>query len=181
MDEFSNFARMPKVHIQSTDIHEITEQTVSLFKGLFKDIEFEVVLSSGVPSSIQADPEQMKRVFINILDNAIHAMNKKGEIKIQTFFIKEEQIVKIERRDKESSTYKQPSSHLRRKWDRKRTNCLSDSSGKPEEKQKICPDKLRPTTKPDPKALKGVDLIVLHCYNGENFFVGKPWKLRYLR
>ena len=38
-----------------------------------------------------------------------------------------------------------------------------------------------PTTKPEPKVLKGVDLIILHCYNGENFFVGKAWKLRYLR
>lgn len=96
VDEFSNFARMPRVHMQSTDIHEIIEQAVSLFKGLFKDIEFKVLYSFSVPSPIQTDPEQMKRVFINILDNAIHAMNKKGEIKIQTSFVKKEQRVKIE-------------------------------------------------------------------------------------
>jgi len=96
VDEFSNFARMPIVHMQSTDIHEIIEQAVSLFKGLFKDIEFEVLYSFRVPSPIQTDPEQMKRVFINILDNAIHAMNKKGRIKIQTSFVKKEQRVKIE-------------------------------------------------------------------------------------
>ncbi len=96
LDEFSNFARMPKVQMQSTDIHEIIEQAVSLFKGLFRDIEFEVLFSPTVPSNIQTDPEQMKRVFINILDNAIHAMNKKGEIKIQTSFEKKEQRVKIE-------------------------------------------------------------------------------------
>jgi len=96
VDEFSNFARMPKVRMQSTDIHEIIHQTASLFKGSFKDIEFDLLFSSAVPSPIQADPEQMKSMFINILDNAIHAMNKKGEIKIQTSFIKKEQRVKIE-------------------------------------------------------------------------------------
>jgi len=96
VDEFSNFARMPEIHMQPTNIHEIIEQTVSLFKGVFTDIKFEVLFSSRVPSSIQTDPEQIKRVFINILDNAVHATNKKGEIKIKTFFNKEHQKVKIE-------------------------------------------------------------------------------------
>ena len=31
-----------------------------------------------MPALIQADPDQMKRAIINILDNAIDAMNKKG-------------------------------------------------------------------------------------------------------
>lgn len=95
-DEFSNFARMPKVHLQDADIHEIIEQTVSLFKGIFKDIEFDISFSSNIPSPIQTDPEQMKRTFINILDNAIDAMNKKGLIKIHTSFDKEQQRVRIE-------------------------------------------------------------------------------------
>jgi two-component system nitrogen regulation sensor histidine kinase NtrY len=38
----------------------------------------------------------MKRVFINILNNAVHAMNKKGKIKIRTSFNKEGRKVKIE-------------------------------------------------------------------------------------
>jgi len=96
VDEFSNFARMPSIDLQSTDIHEIIEQTISLFKGIFADIEFEVLFSSDVPSPIQTDPEQMKRAFINLIDNAIDAMNKKGEIKIHTSYDKRNQRVKIE-------------------------------------------------------------------------------------
>jgi two-component system nitrogen regulation sensor histidine kinase NtrY len=96
VDEFSNFARMPKIQIQPGNIHEIIEQTVSLFKSVFTDIEFNVAFSSQVPSSIQIDAEQMKRAFINILDNAVYAVNKKGEIKIKTTFRRKSRKVNIE-------------------------------------------------------------------------------------
>jgi two-component system nitrogen regulation sensor histidine kinase NtrY len=96
VDEFSNFARMPRVHLQSADLHEILEQTVALFRSVFTKVEFDVVLSTEVPSPLQIDPEQMKRVFINLLDNAVEAMEKKGKIWIITSFDKTNQRVKIE-------------------------------------------------------------------------------------
>jgi len=96
VDEFSNFARMPSVKLESTGLHQILDQTVSLFRGIFSDIEFDIFFSANVPSRIQMDPEQMKRVFINLIDNAIDAMNKKGKIKIHTDFEKKLRRVKIE-------------------------------------------------------------------------------------
>ncbi len=96
IDEFSNFARMPNIRLQSGNIHEIITQTISLFKGIFTDIEFETLFSSEVTSIIQIDPEQMRRVFINLLDNAIDAMNKKGKIQIRTSYEEENRVVKIE-------------------------------------------------------------------------------------
>jgi len=96
IDEFSNFARMPNIRLQSGNIHEIITQTISLFKGIFTDIEFETLFSSEVTSIIQIDSEQMRRVFINLLDNAIDAMNKKGKIQIRTSFEEENRVVKIE-------------------------------------------------------------------------------------
>jgi two-component system nitrogen regulation sensor histidine kinase NtrY len=96
VDEFSNFARMPKIQLRSADIHQIIDQTLAFFKGIFTDIEFEVDYSSEVPASVPADPEQMKRAIINVLDNSIDAMNKKGRIGIRTSFDKEPQRVTIE-------------------------------------------------------------------------------------
>lgn len=96
VDEFSNFARMPNIHLHSADLHEVINQTISLFTGIFSDIEFEALFSSDVPTPIQIDPDQMRRVFINLFDNAIDAMNKKGEIKIRTSFDKLQQRVQIE-------------------------------------------------------------------------------------
>jgi two-component system nitrogen regulation sensor histidine kinase NtrY len=49
-----------------------------------------------VPLLIRTDSEQMKRVFINIFENAIQAMNSSGEIKIETSFDKETKKVRIE-------------------------------------------------------------------------------------
>jgi two-component system nitrogen regulation sensor histidine kinase NtrY len=96
VDEFSNFARLPNIQMQPTNIHEIIKKTISLFKNVFTGVEFNTRLSSNIPSSIQIDPEQMKRALINILDNAVHAVNKKGEITIKTTFRKKNRKVEIE-------------------------------------------------------------------------------------
>jgi two-component system nitrogen regulation sensor histidine kinase NtrY len=96
VDEFSNFARLPKVELKPADLRPLVDQTVSLFRGIFAQIDFEVDLAADLPSSLQLDPEQMKRVLINIFDNAIEAMNKKGKIRVQAFFEKKQQQVNIE-------------------------------------------------------------------------------------
>ncbi len=96
VDEFSSFARMPSIRLQSADLNTIIKQTISLFSGIFSEIEFETLFSTEVPSPLLIDPEQMRRVFINLIDNAIDAMNKKGIIRIRTTFDKIQQKVKIE-------------------------------------------------------------------------------------
>lgn len=95
VDEFSNFARMPSVSLQSADLHLIIEQTIALFTGIFSDIEFETQFSQEIPTPLLIDPDQMRRVFINLIDNAIDAMNKKGKIRISTSFDKVQQRVHI--------------------------------------------------------------------------------------
>lgn len=95
VDEFSNFARMPSISLQSADLHLIIEQTIALFTGIFSDIEFETDFSEDIPTPLLIDPDQMRRVFINLIDNAIDAMNKKGEIRISTSFDKVQQRVNI--------------------------------------------------------------------------------------
>ncbi len=96
VDEFSNFARMPSVRLQSADLQTIIKQTISLFTGIFSGIEFETLYSPDIPSPLLIDPDQMRRVFINLIDNAIDAMNKKGKITISTSFDKIQHKVKIE-------------------------------------------------------------------------------------
>ncbi len=84
VDEFSDFARLPKVKLQAADLHTIIDQVLALFRGIFADIEFEVRFGTDVPSPLQVDPDQIKRVFINLIDNAIDAMDKKGRVVIRT-------------------------------------------------------------------------------------------------
>ncbi|OGD25246.1 MAG: PAS domain-containing sensor histidine kinase [Candidatus Aminicenantes bacterium RBG_13_63_10] len=86
VDEFSDFARLPRVKLQPGDLHQVLHQVLPLFRGIFSEVEFELRLGHDIPPLIPLDPEQMKRVFINLLDNAIEAMNKAGRISIATSF-----------------------------------------------------------------------------------------------
>ena len=86
VDEFSSFARMPKIELQPADIRVVIDQAITLFRGIFADIEFDSQIAPDCPADVPLDPEQMKRAVINVLDNAIDAMNKKGRIEIRTSF-----------------------------------------------------------------------------------------------
>jgi len=59
-------------------------------------MEFKANLDVEVPIILKIDTEQIKRIFVNIIDNAIDAMDKKGKIVITTKYIKESQFVRIE-------------------------------------------------------------------------------------
>ena len=96
VDEFSDFARLPKTQLQEANLHDIIGQVVTMFRGIFTDVQFALTLAPDVPAPLRIDAEQMKRVFINLIDNAIDAMNKKGKIVIQTFFDKDGHQVRIE-------------------------------------------------------------------------------------
>ncbi|MBP1769012.1 MAG: ntrY, partial [Candidatus Aminicenantes bacterium] len=95
VDEFSNFARMPKVQLKSCDLRALIEEMVSLYRGIYAQVDVRAELVDGLPDSISLDPEQMKRVLINIFDNAIEAMNNKGRITVRAIFEKPRQRVLI--------------------------------------------------------------------------------------
>lgn len=80
VDEFSDFARLPKIRLQPASLADILRQVTALFRGIFADVAFDIRIAPDVPAEIPLDTEQIKRVFINLIDNAIDAMNKKGTI-----------------------------------------------------------------------------------------------------
>jgi two-component system nitrogen regulation sensor histidine kinase NtrY len=96
VDEFSEFARLPKVNLQPAGLHDVLRQVVTMFGGIFAEIRFDLALDEALPPAIPLDPEQIKRVFINIIGNAIDAMNKKGTIKIRTMYDPAQRQVRIE-------------------------------------------------------------------------------------
>jgi two-component system nitrogen regulation sensor histidine kinase NtrY len=80
VDEFSDFARLPKTNLQPVSLADILQQVATMFRGIFTDVSFDIRIAPDVPAEISLDAEQIKRVFINLVDNAIDAMNKKGTI-----------------------------------------------------------------------------------------------------
>jgi two-component system nitrogen regulation sensor histidine kinase NtrY len=82
VNEFSRYARMPVTSLTLNDLNAVVAEAVLLFQDAHKDIVFEFKPSEGLPK-FDLDAEQINRVMINLLDNAVAAINKKnGRIEI---------------------------------------------------------------------------------------------------
>ena len=83
VDEFAQFARMPAPRTVPTDLHVLLDETLTLYTGLFMDVRLRRRYAPAMPN-VSIDPEQIRRVVINLIDNAIEAMDHHGEIDIET-------------------------------------------------------------------------------------------------
>ncbi len=83
VDEFSQFARMPAPRRSLTDLHALLDGTLALYDGLFPDVRFDTLLAVSLPP-VRLDPDQIRRVVINLVDNAVEALNQRGRIVIET-------------------------------------------------------------------------------------------------
>jgi two-component system nitrogen regulation sensor histidine kinase NtrY len=82
VNEFSRYARMPVTSPTPNDLNAVVAEAVLLFQDAHKDIVFEFRPDEGLPK-FDLDAEQINRVIINLLDNAVAAINKKnGRIEI---------------------------------------------------------------------------------------------------
>jgi len=81
VDEFSQFARLPEIKPRPEDFVSFLEESLTLFRQAHKEVGFKLKIIDR-PPVFSFDPEQMRRVLTNILDNAVAAMNCRGEIKI---------------------------------------------------------------------------------------------------
>lgn len=95
VNEFSNFARMPATNPVPNDIHEIIDETLVLYKEAHKNIQFQFDKGRDVPR-FSLDRDQMKRVMINLLDNAVDAIEDSGMVAIRTSYEKASEYVSIE-------------------------------------------------------------------------------------
>jgi two-component system, NtrC family, nitrogen regulation sensor histidine kinase NtrY len=73
VDEFSHFARFPASRPVFTDLNEIVAKAIQVFDGRLNGISLRRELADGLPA-IHADPDQMKRVLVNLIDNAAEAL-----------------------------------------------------------------------------------------------------------
>lgn len=94
VNEFSQFARLPAAELAANDLNEIVREALFLFKEGHKGISFQFN-KADIPT-LELDRDQIKRVLINLLDNAVAAVEEKGEIKISTSYSPASGVVLLE-------------------------------------------------------------------------------------
>ena len=96
VNEFSEYARAPKLSLELTDINETIKEISHLFEN--SGIKITTTLLKGLPK-IKVDVNMMRQVLINLIQNAQDAMinnTKKPSIKINTNKYKNYLILSIE-------------------------------------------------------------------------------------
>jgi two-component system nitrogen regulation sensor histidine kinase NtrY len=83
VDEFSKFARLPAPQMARQSLSEVIQEVLTLYRAAHKDIAFCVELDEDLPV-LNFDREQLKRVCVNLFDNAIQAMNHTGRVWVST-------------------------------------------------------------------------------------------------
>ncbi len=95
VNEFSKFARLPEINSSPMSINQILEDVCNLFKpGLPSAIKLKLITDPHVPR-VLLDSEQMKRVFTNLIDNAVAAMEEGGDINISSQYSEDLKMVTI--------------------------------------------------------------------------------------
>jgi len=76
--EFSEFARLPSLNFKSADLQKLLED----LRGMYPNVPLEIRMEHPFVPSVQVDSEAIKRVFINLIDNAIPAIAHRADGKI---------------------------------------------------------------------------------------------------
>jgi nitrogen fixation/metabolism regulation signal transduction histidine kinase len=78
VDEFSRFARLPNVKLEPGSLNEIVRQSAALYED--RGALIELNLAENLPNTL-IDEEQLKRVFVNLIENAVEAFDAAQEDK----------------------------------------------------------------------------------------------------
>ena len=76
VNEFSDFARMPKPNMKKINLNNVIKRSLNLLKLSEKDIIFQTNIENS-SLFIKGDEEQINRVFINLIKNSIESIGEK--------------------------------------------------------------------------------------------------------
>ncbi|MEE8575426.1 MAG: ATP-binding protein, partial [Thermodesulfobacteriota bacterium] len=95
VNEFSSFARLPTASPMPNDLNELIDETIALYRSADKNLDITAVTDDRLPI-LQIDRDQIKRVIINLIDNAIAVLSKDGRVSVETRFDEEKQLAILE-------------------------------------------------------------------------------------
>ncbi len=95
VDAFQQYARMPTISPQPTDIGPLLRELCSLYNGVRPGLE--VVADAGdEPITAMVDPVLMRQALVNLLDNAAAAVVGDGRVSISARAAEEDVILEVQ-------------------------------------------------------------------------------------
>lgn len=100
VDEFSRFAQLPSPNMVPSNLNAIFESTLASYDGRLDGVEVVKQLASDLPLT-QVDPEQLKRVLVNLIDNALEAMDQsdRKQLSLSSRFFSSRETIQLAVRD----------------------------------------------------------------------------------
>jgi len=83
---------MPATNLVPCDLNDLISETLVLYQEGHKKVTFEFNADPKLPTA-SLDREQLKRVIINLLENAVAASHEEGTISLETSFNVDLQII----------------------------------------------------------------------------------------
>jgi len=80
INAFQKLGKLPDIKKEPINPVSLIEDVIELYRG-YRDVKINLVIDGDI-KPVLLDYQEFKRVLINIIDNAIKAMNAKGEITI---------------------------------------------------------------------------------------------------
>jgi two-component system, NtrC family, nitrogen regulation sensor histidine kinase NtrY len=85
---FSDFAKMPAPQVETVDVNQIAREVMQLFEAQIAApgrprVDVKLALDAN-PAQVDADPDQLRRAFSNLILNALDAMPKGGALQLRT-------------------------------------------------------------------------------------------------
>lgn len=93
IQQFLQFARPPKLNLTENNINELIEEIVILAKAQAQTKEIEFSVKLGKLPAAMVDQNQLKQALLNLLQNSVEAIEKKGRILIETSITIQQQIL----------------------------------------------------------------------------------------
>ena len=81
VNQFSQFARLPHLALAPHDLNALIQETLSLYQEVQPRVTLDFRPASGLPP-VLVDQEQIKRLLLNLVDNALAAIPGPGAITV---------------------------------------------------------------------------------------------------